>query len=97
MIVHTANENIELWENLFERDHQVLTHLSLDQGQEVPTHDHPWKVVVVIYKGRVDFTGENGSQTIVPGQVVEMEGSEDHSLKALEASQLMVIKSQLKE
>ena len=51
----------------------------------------------MIYKGNVDFTGENGTQTIEPGTIIRLEPGEDHSLVALEDSDLMVIKSKLEK
>lgn len=51
--------------------------------------------MVVIYKGKVDFSGENGSEIIVPGDIIVMKPEEMHALKALEDSDLMVIKARI--
>lgn len=97
MKVYKANDDIRLAEQILEEENQEITHLSLKSGGDLKTHSHPWTVVVVIYKGNVDFTGENGTQTIEPGTIIRLEPGEDHSLVALEDSDLMVIKSKLEK
>lgn len=96
MKLHKANKEIELYEQLVDLENLQITHLSLEKDKLLDTHKHPWKVIVVIYSGKVDFTGENKSEIIVPGDVIEMEGGEEHKLLALEDSELMVIKANLK-
>jgi len=64
----------------------------LVEGDEIPSHKSDKSVVVVIYKGKVDFKGENGNQIIIPGDIITMDPNEIHALKALEDSDLMVIK-----
>ena len=96
MKIHKANSNIEMAEHLIEKDGQTVTHLCLKSGKDLPTHFVDMSVIVVPFKGKIEFTGENGTETIEPGMIVEMEPNEKHSLKALEDSQLIVVKSKIK-
>lgn len=68
-------------------------HLTKDRVQK--SHANPWTVIVVIYEGKVEFTSETGTEIIEPGDIIEMQPNEEHSLKGLEDSHLMVIKSDL--
>lgn len=83
------------FEHLVDEENLQATHLQIKKGEEVPSHKSDKSVVVVIYKGKVDFTGENGIQTIVPSDVIVMEPNEMHALRALEDSDLMVIKARI--
>ena len=49
-------------------------------------------MVVIIYKGKVDFKEEKGNQIIIPGDIIAMDPNKIHVFKALEDSDLMVIK-----
>lgn len=96
MKIHIGNTNINKYEHLIEKHSQTVTHLYLKAGQEIPEHSVEASVIVVIYKGKVKFSNKIETQTIVPGNIVEMEPKEVHSLKAVDESGLMVIKSVLK-
>lgn len=80
------------FEHLVDEDNLQITHLQIKKGEEIPRHKSDKSVVVVIYKGKVDFKEENGNQIIIPGDIITMDPNEIHSLKALEDSDLMVIK-----
>lgn len=83
------------FEHLIDEDKLQITHLQIKQGEEVPSHKSDKNVVVIIYKGKVDFVGENGNEIIVPGDIITMEANEMHSLRAIEDSDLMVIKAKI--
>lgn len=83
------------FEHLIDQDKLQITHLQIKQGEEVPSHKSDKNVVVVIYKGKVNFIGENGNEIIVPGNIITMKPNEMHSLKAIEDSDLMVIKAKI--
>ena len=53
-------------------------------------------VIVVIYEGEVEFTENEDTYNIKPGDIVQMNPNTPHSLKAISDSKLMVIKSDLK-
>lgn len=81
------------FEHLVDEENLQITHLQIKKGEEISSHKSDKNVVVVIYKGRIDFTGENGSEVIVPGDIIVMEPDEMHALRSLEDSDLMVIKA----
>ncbi|MDD7766516.1 MULTISPECIES: cupin domain-containing protein [Anaerococcus] len=83
------------FEHLLDEDKLQITHLQIKQGEEIPSHKSDKNVVVVIYKGKVDFVGENGNEIIVPGDIITMEANEVHALKAMDDSDLMVIKAKI--
>ena len=83
------------FEHLVDDENLQVTHLQIKKGEEVPSHKSDKDVVVVIYKGKVDFTGENGSEIIIPGDIIVMKAEEMHALEALEDSDLMVIKARI--
>lgn len=83
------------FEHLVDEENLQVTHLQIKKGEEVPSHKSDKDVVVVIYKGKVDFTGESGSEIIIPGDIIVMKAEEMHALEALEDSDLMVIKARI--
>ena len=101
VMVSTRRENMKKissnildgkFEHLVDENNLQITHLQIKKCDEIPSHKSDKSVVVVIYKGKVDFKGENGNQIIIPGDIITMDPNEIHSLKALEDSDLMVIK-----
>ncbi|MBS6921415.1 MULTISPECIES: AraC family ligand binding domain-containing protein [Anaerococcus] len=83
------------FEHLLDEEKLQITHLQIKQGEEIPSHKSDKNVVVVIYKGKVDFVGENGNEIIVPGDIITMDPNELHALKAIDDSDLMVIKAKI--
>lgn len=83
------------FEHLIDEENLQVTHLQIKKGEEVPSHKSDQNVIVVIYKGKVNFTGENGKEIIAPGDIITMDPNEMHALEALEDSDLMVIKARI--
>lgn len=83
------------FEHLVDEENLQVTHLQIKKGEEIPSHKSDKDAVVVIYKGKVDFSGENGSEIIVPGDIIVMKPEEMHTLTAIEDSDLMVIKARI--
>lgn len=82
--------------NIYETDSQVVTHLNIRANEEIPSHKSTMNVIVVIYEGEVEFTENEDTYNINPGDIVQMNPNTPHSLKAISDSKLMVIKSDLK-
>lgn len=38
--------------NIYESDNQVVTHLFIKENDQIPSHDSPMSVIVVIYGGK---------------------------------------------
>lgn len=83
------------FEHLLDEDKLQITHLQIKKGEEIPSHKSDKSVVVVIYKGKVDFVGEKGNEIIVPSDIISMKPNEMHALKAIDDSDLMVIKAKI--
>ena len=83
------------FEHLIDEEKLQVTHLQIKRDQEIPSHKSDKNVVVVIYKGKVEFKGENGKTLIVPGDIIAMDPEEMHSLYGIEDSDLMVIKARI--
>lgn len=81
------------FEHLVDEDKLQVTHLQIKSGEEIPSHKSDKTVIVVIYRGKVDFSGENNKEIISRGDIIKMDPNEIHSLKAIEDSDLMVIKA----
>lgn len=81
------------FEHLIDEDKLQVTHLQIKSGEEIRRHKSDKTVIVVIYKGKVDFKGEDGKDIILPGDIIRMDPNESHSLKAIEDSDLLVIKA----
>ena len=43
------------FEHLVDEDNLQITHLQIKKGEEIPSHKSDKSVVLVIYKGKVDF------------------------------------------
>lgn len=93
----SANKIDGKFEHLVDEENLQVTHLQIKRGDEIPSHKSVKSVVVVIYKGKVNFTGENGRELIVPGDIITMKPNEMHALEAIEDSDLMVIKARISE
>ena len=81
------------FEHLVDDNKLQITHLQIKSGEEIPNHKSDKSVIVVIYKGKVDFSGENSNKIIIPGDIILLNPDETHALEAIEDSDLMVIKA----
>ena len=43
------------FEHLVDEDNLQITHLQIKKGEEIPSHKSDKSVVLVFYKGKVDF------------------------------------------
>ena len=93
-----TDANVDLAENIVETPRQVVTHLVIPAGKVVPKHHVPYDVIVVPIKGKVVFgdIDHDHRETLVPGDIVKMSPGEWHDLKAVDDTEVMVIKSSLR-
>ena len=80
------------FEHLVDEGNLQITRLQIKKGEEIPRHKLDKSVVLVFYKGKVDFKEEKGNQIIIPSDIITMDPNEIYVLKALGDSDLMVIK-----
>lgn len=83
-------------EKIYTSDNQIVLNLNIKEGKIIPPHDSDLSVVVVIYEGEVDFTLNDETFNVKPGDIVVIKPKEIHSIKALKDSKIMVIQSDLK-
>lgn len=91
--------DVDLAENIVETPNQTVTHLVIPAGKLVPRHHVDYDVIVVPVKGKVVFgdVDRDRHETLVPGDIVKMMPGEWHDLKAVEDTEVMVIKSKLQK
>lgn len=93
-----TDSNVDLFENIVETDSQVVTHLVVPAGKDVPEHFVDYDVIVVPIKGKAIFgdVADKREEVLVPGDIVQLHPNEHHYLKAIDDTEVMVIKSKLK-
>ena len=93
-----TDTDVNLFENIIETESQVVTHLVIPAGKNVPEHFVDCDVIVVPIKGKAIFgdVTEKREEVVVPGDIVQLHPNEHHYLKAIEDTEVMVIKSKLK-
>lgn len=67
-----------------------LIRMVLPAGKEVATHKAPGEITVQCLEGRVAWTADGKTQELTPGQLLYHSTGELHSVKAIEASSLLV-------
>lgn len=77
-------------EPLIQDEHINVIHLHLNQGEMIPVHPTGSHVVIVIVKGKINFSNGEHTEEIYPGKVVYMEPGDLHGLTALEDSDVIV-------
>jgi quercetin dioxygenase-like cupin family protein len=80
---------------LYHDDAQTIIHLSLKEGQEIPEHRHRGAdaiVTVIPVKGKVTFSTPGQTETLVPGRVIRLNAHDLHGMKAVQSSDLVVVK-----
>lgn len=93
-----TNSDVDLYEDIVKTPSQTVTHLVIPADEVVPTHHADADVIVVPIKGKVVFADANHEHeaTLVPGDIVQMAPNEPHNLRAIEDTEVIVVKSQLK-
>lgn len=64
--------------------------LVVPAGKEIPPHKVAGPITVQCLEGRIAFAVEGREQTLAPGEMLFLAGSETHSLKGIEDSSVLV-------
>jgi len=80
------NENKPAVKVLMDTDSSREIRIMMKQGQVMKEHKTPFPIVVEIFEGKVTFGVEGKSHDLVKGDLVYLEGSVPHDLKAEEDS-----------
>lgn len=75
---------------IFKTERLEVMRLVLPKGKSQPTHKVAGAVTVQCLEGAIDFTSDDGSQTLRPGDLVYLEGGVAHSLTGVEDASALV-------
>jgi quercetin dioxygenase-like cupin family protein len=67
--------------------------LSLNAGDEIPAHHARGEIVVQCLDGRIAFTAQGQTRDLRAGQLLYLSPGEEHSLKSIEQSIVVVTKA----
>ncbi len=73
-------------------DNNDVVNIQLRIGEEIKEHNADANVLIVIRRGKVIFTVEGVEQVVTTNNVLHMNPLEKHALKAVEDSDIVVIK-----
>ncbi|MEK3979294.1 AraC family ligand binding domain-containing protein [Psychrobacillus sp. FSL K6-2836] len=80
--------------NVLKEDFDMLN-IQLRAGEEVKEHHANANVLIVVRRGKVQFTVEGTEHVVTTENILHMKPLEKHSLKALEDSDIVVTKISL--
>lgn len=66
--------------------------IQMKQDEEITAHHAKEETLIIVRTGEVEFILENQAVTLTNEQVFQMDSYEKHSLKAIEATDLILIK-----
>ncbi len=75
----------------------MLSHVTLDKGFTVPSHAHSNEQMVVVLKGALRFTLEDGECVVRAGEVLHLPPHAPHGAEAIEDSVVLDIFSPVSE
>lgn len=75
---------------LFKTDELEVMRLVLPAGKTVPAHKVKGEITIHCLEGQVDLMAGGQTQRMKAGQLVWLEGSVDHALKAIQDASLLV-------
>jgi quercetin dioxygenase-like cupin family protein len=64
--------------------------LVLPAGKGIPEHQVAGEITVQCLEGQVEFTSNNVTRSLSPGQLIYLAGASKHSLRARENSSLLL-------
>jgi len=81
--------------NVLKEESFDILNIQLRAGEEVKEHHANANVLIVVRKGKVQFTVEGAEHIVTTGNILHMKPLEKHALKALEDSDIVVTKISL--
>ena len=75
---------------LVKTDDLEIIRLVLPAGKEIPSHRAPGRLIVQCLEGRVMFSAMGSDLDLQTGHLLHLPANEPHSLRAVEASSLLL-------
>lgn len=75
---------------LFKAEDLEVARLVLRAGEGLPPHAVPGEITLQCIEGRVAFSCNAGGRELAAGQLVHLQGSELHAVRALEDASLLL-------
>jgi quercetin dioxygenase-like cupin family protein len=77
-------------QTLFKTPKLEVMRLVILQGKEMPTHSVAGSITVQCLEGCVAFSASGQTQELREGQILYLEGGQEHALKGIENSALLL-------
>jgi quercetin dioxygenase-like cupin family protein len=75
---------------LIKTDSLEVIRLVILAGKEIPSHAVPGEVVIQCLEGKVELSAGGAVRELVAGNLLFLEGSDQHSIRAAEDASLLV-------
>lgn len=75
---------------LVKTDDLELIRLILSEGKEIKRHNVPGEITIQCLEGRIAFSTRQSECELTAGKMLYLHGSEDHALRAIKDSSLLV-------
>jgi quercetin dioxygenase-like cupin family protein len=75
---------------LIKTDRLEVIRMVLPAGKEIPPHRARGEITVQCLEGRIAFDAHGRTQELAAGQLLYLDGGEQHALKALEPSTVLL-------
>lgn len=94
-IVYTSydiGEQQKYAKRIFNHEKFDTIHMHLKEKEQISTHHAKTDVLIIVRKGKVEFNIEGKTVTLTKEEVLHMEPYEKHSLRAIEETDLILVK-----
>ena len=89
---HTIGEEKKHAKRVLKQTNYDVVHIHLKKGEELSTHHAKVETLIIVRCGKVSFTVEDETVVLTNEEVLQMEPYEKHSLKAINNTDLLLLK-----
>lgn len=89
---HDIGEKAKHAQRILNQPKYDIVQIHMKKDEEITTHHAKVETLIVVRSGKVSFTVEGKTVLLTNEQVLQMDPFEEHSLKALEESDLLLLK-----